>query len=184
MKRVAPPLCALALALAGCGGGGNDADGRLTPTIPKAATATPTATPEAAERPQSTGPVTAGEERVIRAWADALRTGDVERAVDQFAVPTITANGGQPTRLLTRGAIREWNESLTCGARLKSVERNANYAVATFELTNRKGLPDGCGTGVGNEARTAFLIRGGKIAQWIRAPDPTDPADEPGGSTS
>jgi hypothetical protein len=184
MKRVAPPLCVLALALAGCGGG-NDADGRLTLTTPKAstATATATATPEAAERPAK-GPVTAAEKRVIRAWADALRTGDVETAVDQFAVPAITANGGQPTRLLTRGAIREWNESLTCGAKLKSVERDANYAVATFVLTNRKGLPDGCGTGVGNEARTAFLIRGGKIAQWIRAPDPTDPADEPGGSTS
>jgi len=182
MKRVAPPLCVLALALAGCGGGGGDADGRLTLTTPKAATAT--ATPEAAERPQSKAPVTAAEKRVIRAWADALRTGDVETAVDQFAVPAITANGGQPTRLLTRGAIREWNESLTCGAKLKSVERDANYTVATFVLTNRKGLPGGCGTGVGNEARTAFLIRDGKIAQWIRAPDPTDTADEPGGSTS
>ena len=41
-----------------------------------------------------------------------------------------------------------------------------------------------CGTGVGNKAKTLFLIRGGKIAQWLRAPDPTDPSDQPGGTTS
>ena len=41
-----------------------------------------------------------------------------------------------------------------------------------------------CGTGVGNKAKTLFLIRDGKIAQWLRAPDPTDPSDQPGGTTS
>ena len=32
--------------------------------------------------------------------------------------------------------------------------------------------------------RLAYGAVRGKIAQWIRAPDPTDTSDEPGGSTS
>jgi hypothetical protein len=182
MKRVAVSLCVLALA--GCGGGGAGAGDRLTLTTPKASAPEKTATPSKSERPASTGPVTAREKRVIREWSNALRSGDVERAVSYWTVPAIAANGNQPVRLLTRSAVRQWNESLPCGARLKSVERDSNYVVATFVLTNRKGVPHGCGTGVGNEARTAFLIRGDKIAQWIRAPDPTKTSDEPGGSTS
>jgi hypothetical protein len=187
MKRLAVSLCVLAFA--GCGGGGGDGGNpdRLTLTTPKAAA--PTATPSDApgsggKRPQPAGPVTAREKRVIREWANALRHGDVERAVSYWTVPAIAANGNQPVRLLTIDAIRQWNESLPCGAKLKSVERDANYVVATFVLTDRKGVPNGCGTGVGNEARTAFLIRGNKIAQWLRAPDPTSPADTPGGSSS
>jgi hypothetical protein len=189
MKRVALSLCVLVLAGCGGGGGGGGGDGdRLTLTTPKA-TASPSPSPSpskgsGSERPQSTGPVTAAEKRVIRDWANALRRGDVERAVSYWTVPAIAANGTQPVRLLTRDAIRQWNDSLPCGAKLKSVERDSNYVLATFVLTNRKGVPNGCGSGVGNEARTVFLIRGGKIAQWIRAPDPTDATDDPSGSTS
>ena len=80
--------------------------------------------------------------------------------------------------------MRQFNDGLTCGARLESVERDKRYVVATFRLTERKGGPGRCGAGVGNRARTLFLLRDGKIVQWIRAADPQDAADAPGGSTS
>ena len=172
MKRLAPAVCALVL-VAGCGGGGSDKD-RFNLTTPKAATPERTPTPD--ERPASGDPVTEAEKRIIRGWSDALRHGDVDKAVSYWAVPSIAANGNQPVRLLTRRAVRAWNESLPCGAKLVSVKRDANYVLATFKLTNRRGVPQGCGVGVGNRARTAFLLRDGKIAQWIRAPGPDDPA--------
>jgi hypothetical protein len=37
---------------------------------------------------------------------------------------------------------------------------------------------------VGQLARTLFLLREGKIVQWIRAADPPQDGDVPGGSSS
>ena len=48
--------------------------------------------------------------------------------------------------------------------------------VATLVLTERPGAGK-CGSGVGNEAYTAFLIRRHKIVQWRRVVKPT-PQDE------
>jgi hypothetical protein len=167
------------LVLAGCGG---ESD-------PPRAGATSTATPAGREpqaRPGSgsaktpgprTGPVTTAEKAVIRGWADALRGGDVERAAGYWRTPAIASNGGGPIRLVTRRAVRFFNDGLTCGAKLESVERDAKYVLATFRLTERVGGPGNC-TGVGNRARTLFLLRDGKIVQWLRATDP------PSGTTS
>jgi hypothetical protein len=180
MPRLATVLLSL-LVLAGCGGGGDDDAPR--------ARATPRETPATGE-PQAQpgggpgkgsgprkGPVTAAEKAVIRGWAEALRGGDVERAADYWRPPAIASNGGGPIRLVTPRAVRFFNDGLTCGAKLESVERDATYVLATFRLTERVGGPGSC-TGVGNRARTLFLLRDGKIVQWLRASDP------PSGTTS
>ena len=86
-------------------------------------------------------------------------------------MPALVANGGQPLRLLDRRAVRTWNATLPCGAKLEKVERDARYVLATFVLTERPGAGS-CGTGVGHRARTLFLVRGDKIVQWLRASDP------------
>ena len=161
--------------------------GRLTLTTPKADQGEPQAQPGGAKKKAPaarTGPVTGAEKAVIRGWADALRRGDVERAIGYWRTPAIAANGSQPFKLLTRRAVRQFNDGLACGARLESVERDEGYVLATFRLTERKDAPVSCGSGVGHRARTLFLLRGGKIVQWIRAPDPQDAADTPGGSSS
>jgi hypothetical protein len=179
MRRLVTILALLALA--GCGGGGDgdrSADRRPTPT-PR-----PKSPPGEAPSKPSTGPVTAAEKAVISGWADALRNGDVERASSYWRPPAIAANGSQPFRLVTMRAIRQFNEGLTCGARLESAERDKTYVVATFRLTNRRGRPGACGPGVGQQARTLFLLRGGKIVQWIRAADPPSEGELPGGSPS
>ena len=183
MPRLAPAvLLVLVLTLVGCGGGSGQ-------TPPSAATSPeptrePSATPSPEERDVTpSGPVTEAEEATIRGWSDALRRGDVERAVGFWAVPALASNGGQPYRLQTARAIRFFNESLPCGAKLESTERRSGYVVATFRLTERPG-PGDCGSGVGETARTAFLLRKGKIAQWLRAADLPRASDAPGGTTS
>ena len=184
-SRLAPVL--LVLLLAGCGGSGDDAAPRSVAT-PRAAPSTePRAEPrggggeDADERP--TGPVTSAETAIIRGWSDALRRGDVDRAVGFWAVPSIASNGGQPFKLLSRKAVRFFNAGLTCGAELESTARDANYVLAVFRLTERPGEGE-CGSGVGAKARTLFLLRDGKIVQWIRASDPRPPSQTPGGTTS
>ena len=183
MPRPVTVLSLALLALAGCGGGGDgdrSADRRASPT----ASAKPRSLPrEALEKPP-TGPVTSAEEAVIRGWADALRAGDVERASSYWRPPAIAANGSQPFKLVTMRAVRQFNEGLTCGAKLEFAERDKTYVVATFRLTNRTDRPGACGPGVGQQARTLFLLRGGKIVQWIRAADPPDEGALPGGSPS
>ena len=184
MRRLVTILALLALA--GCGGGGGDggsADRRATAT-PERGEREPRSRPREAPEKPPTGPVTSAEKAVISGWADALRNGDVERASSYWRPPAIAANGGQPFRLVTMRAVRQFNESLTCGAKLESAERDKTYVVATFRLTNRRGRPGACGPGVGQQARTLFLLRGGKIVQWIRAADPPSEGELPGGSPS
>ena len=181
MPRPATVLSLALLALAGCGGGG-DGDGDRSADR----RASPTATAKSREAPATppTGPVTSAEVAVIRGWADALRNGDVERASSYWRPPAIAANGGQPFRLVTMRAVRHFNEGLTCGARLESTERDKSYVLATFRLSNRRDRPGACAQGAGHRARTLFLLRDGKIVQWIRAADPPSEGTLPDGSSS
>jgi hypothetical protein len=106
---------------------------------------------------------------VIREWAQALRAGNVDKAASYFALPGIVQNGTPPLRITTRRQARLFNEFLPCGALLIATARHGAYIDATFRLTNRVGGE--CRTGVGALARTAFLIRNGKIAEWLRLPN-------------
>jgi hypothetical protein len=62
------------------------------------------------------------------------------------------------------------NSGLSCGSVLVSTRRQGKYISALFRLTNRSGPGAGCGSGVGQLARTDFLIAHGHIVEWIRAP--------------
>jgi hypothetical protein len=118
---------------------------------------------------------------VIRAWSTALRHGDVAAAARYFALPSVMVNGpdanGGPVieTIHTRLEARVANASLPCGARFISADRRGRFINALFRLTDRPGVGGGCGSGIGQTARTDFLIRGGRIVEWIRAPD--DPGD-------
>jgi len=130
----------------------------------------------------------AADVAVIRAWADALRRGDVRAAARYFALPSVMVNGTDASgdaliiAIDTRAEAEAANASLPCGARFISADQRGRYVNALFRLTGRPG-PGGsnCGTGVGETARTNFVIAHGLIVQWIRAPD--DPGDN-GGSTA
>jgi hypothetical protein len=108
---------------------------------------------------------------VIRDWSDALRRGDVQRAASYFAIPSRAFNGDGTVELESVAAVRRFNESLPCGARLIAVEPSAHgYLIATFRLTERPG-PGTCGAGSSGTARTAFRVRAGRITDWIRVGD-------------
>jgi hypothetical protein len=116
--------------------------------------------------------------KVIQQWADELRAGDVEAASDRFAIPSFVQNGSPLLELKNRRQIETFNQSLPCGARLTAASMSGRYTVATFVLTERPG-PGQCGGGVGEAAKTAFVIQAGHIREWRRVVD-----TEPTGPTS
>ena len=156
-----------ALALAACGGDGDgdDRSNLRTPGNPAER-----ATPEA-EREASAKRADPGDVRVVRAWADSLRRGDVRGAARYFALPSRVANGTAPIRLTTRADARFFNRTLPCGARLIKTEAAAHgFLIATFRLTERPGKGE-CGAGTGATARAAFRVRRHHITDWLRVPD-------------
>jgi hypothetical protein len=122
---------------------------------------------------------------VIRGWSDALRRGDVRGAARYFASPSEMINGPDSSgvtpvlRIHNLVQAEAANATLPCGARLISTDRRGPYVNARFLLTDRPGLGGGCGSGTGLSARTNFVIAGGRIVEWIRAPD--DPKDKQSG---
>jgi hypothetical protein len=178
------------LLAAGCGSGTSivHTSTRLAQrTVTSPATPAPLVNPDAPlPTPRPTGiPAAAGAVSVIRAWSDALRSGDVRGAARYFALPSVMINGGDAngSALLitidTTSQAEEANASLPCGALLISADRRGRYVNALFRLTGRPGLGgSNCGGGVGQTARTNFVIAHGRIVEWIRAPD--DPGDNGG----
>jgi limonene-1,2-epoxide hydrolase len=108
--------------------------------------------------------------RVIQDWANELRAGDVQAASDRFQVPAVVQNGTPPLRLTDRQEVVAFNESLPCGAKLTEATMTGKFTIATFELTERPG-PGECGSGVGETAKTAFVIHDGHITEWRRVAD-------------
>lgn len=135
-------LCVLtAVALAGCGDGDDGPRLGLQQTAP----------------PQDSA-------AVIRAWADAVREGDIEAANELFAVPATVANGGPKVRLRQRAGVDAFNRSLPCGARVLNTQAaSGGYTLATFELVEGSG-----GTPCEGEAEVSFRIEDGRITEWLR----------------
>jgi hypothetical protein len=154
MTRAIGVLAALGLiALSGCGSSGDHG----TTTIP--------------------GGADSGDVQVIKRWADELRGGDIIAASERFAIPSIIQNGTGPFRLTSRRGVEAFNRSLPCGARLTAATASGRYTIATFELTERPGEGE-CGKGVGEQAKTAFVIQNGLITQWLRVVDQGTTTDE------
>ena len=118
-----------------------------------------------------------GHVQVIERWADELRAGDVIAASERFAIPTVVQNGTPPLRLTDRRQIEAFNNSLPCGARLTAAVESGRYTIATFKLTERPGIGR-CGNGVGEQAKTAFVIEDGLITQWRRVVDTGEGGDQ------
>ena len=164
------PLTGLALAVAACGSGdGPRTDVKTPPTDTRSAQPSAIPTP--------TGSVDPAAARVIRAWADTLRRGDVTGAARYFALPSLVSNGTPALQLRTRADVREFNRALPCGAKvIKLVPAAHGFVLATFRLTERPGAGS-CGSGTGATARTGLRVRQGHITDWLRVPDEEPPPD-------
>lgn len=117
---------------------------------------------------------------VVRHWAAELRAGDLRGAAGYFHLPSLFDDGGGDAvtiRTLAQAEIA--NATLSCGAVVVSAFRAGHFINVLFRLTARSGRGGGrgaCGTGIGQTARTEFLIRSGQIVAWVRAPSlPGDP---------
>jgi len=164
--RLATLPAALALGIAACGGGGDD---RRTPGAPEERSgAAPSPAEEAGEPATKADPA---DVRIVRAWANTLRRGDVRGAARFFALPSRVSNGTPPIRLETRAHARFFNRTLPCGAKLIGTEpAPKGFFIATFRLTERPGEGE-CGSGTGETARTAFRVRDEHITDWLRVQD-------------
>ena len=176
---------AAALLASGCGGGGTKSTSAGTTG---GAGTTPTQ-PSGPVLEETGRPADPAAVRVIRGWTDAQRASDVDRATSYFAVPALVENGPAPEQLASRAAVRAFNAGLPCGAVLlrTTAATQRGFTVATFRLVNRPGQR--C-DGTGNQARTAFGVRAGKIRAWVRisdrpqrggSPTPQPGAPQPGG---
>ena len=124
-------LGALVPALAGCGGsGGGGADSMPDAVSEHTATAGPPADTRRAD-PASVA--------TIRGWVNAERLVKLDAAASFFSLPVIVLNGPEPLLLRTRTAVRQWNESLPCGAALLRAVDVRGWTVARFRLTDRSG---------------------------------------------
>jgi limonene-1,2-epoxide hydrolase len=117
--------------------------------------------------PKVSGDADPADVRVIDAWVTALRRGDVHAAARHFAIPSVAENGGVILHIRNLDDAVRFNESLPCGAVLVRAETQGQFTTASFRLTERPG-PGVCGPGTGGIAKTSFVIRDGKIAQWRR----------------
>ena len=179
-------VVAAGLAAAGCGGQSKTDTGKQDTVPNKPIQALPQPKQGGSgfvPAPSPTGrPASPAAIAVIRGWADALRRGNVHAAGGFFALPSEMIPGPDAKgdaivlTLHTRGQADAAQLALPCGAQFVSADQRGEYVNALFRLTGRSG-PGGsdCGSGAGLTARTNFVIAGGRIKQWIRAPD--DPGD-------
>ena len=185
-------IAALGLLLAACGGadsnrfdlttpGAHTGDGVPAATSAPNPTATPEPTPKA--KAEKKTPVTRIERRIIKGWSESLRHGRVNAAARYFSVPSMVSNNTPDWVVLgSPNEVKEFNRGLTCGAKLISTRRGTDqFVVGVFRLTERKGSPAPCGTGVGETAAVAFLISEKHITKWVRVLDPgqDDPTATP-----
>jgi hypothetical protein len=181
-------LLAAGIMVAGCGSGGGASASSHSGNAPASGTGgsaspAPGSGPQTIPAPGPTGlPADAAAVRVIRAWSSALRRGDVRGAARYFALPSEFINGADANgnvSVITIHTLAEAaavNATLPCGAVLISTDQRGRYVNALFLLTDRTGQGGGCGSGTGQVARTNFVVSGGRIVQWIRAPQ--DPGDD------
>ncbi len=142
---------------------------------------------QAIPAPAPTGvPANPAGVRVIRGWSNALLRGNARGAAAYFALPSEFINGTGPDgggpviAIHTLHDAEAADATLSCGAEFISADQRGRYINALFRLTQRPGIGAGCGSGVGQLARTNFVIVNGRITQWIRAPnDPGDGKREP-----
>ncbi|MGH2989296.1 MAG: hypothetical protein ACRDMA_05430 [Solirubrobacterales bacterium] len=163
MRRIALLAAVLAItALTGCGEG-DDGGAEGAP-------------PEAGAPSDVAGDADPEAVKVISAWSEALRRGDIDAAADLFAIPSVAENGPILVRIDSEQKARLFNQSLPCGGRLIRAEGTGELTTATFRLTERPG-PGSCGDGTGETAKTAFVIRDGEIVEWRRVGEgqPTAP---------
>jgi hypothetical protein len=179
--RLLASILLCAPVLAACGSSSADQARTQTTAPPRVAPAPRTPLDLPAGVPlESNGAADPAGARVVRAWSNALRAGEVAAATALWAVPSKVQNDTPVLELSSRLHVRVFNASLPCGSVVTSTGgAPGGFTIATFRLTQRKGAH--CDAAAGATARSAVRVRDGKIVAWYRLPDdPNAPGAQPG----
>ena len=106
-------------------------------------------------------------ESVVRAWSEAVNTGDDEAAAELFAPGAEVIQGNLRGRLETYEDAVLFNRALPCSGRIVRVESGKDGVTATFRLGDR---PSSACDAPGAEVRAFFRVEGGKITLWHQLP--------------
>jgi ketosteroid isomerase-like protein len=109
-------------------------------------------------------------ESVVRAWSQALNSGDNEAAADLFAPGAEVIQGVRFTLDTKRDAIA-FNEALPCSGEIVELVTEGDSVRATFRLGDR---PASRCDAPGAEVDAAFRVRKGKIVLWHQLPGSSD----------
>ncbi len=103
----------------------------------------------------------------MRAWNEAVNSGDNEAAARLFAPGAKISQAGRVVTLETRRDAVGFNAALPCSARIVAIETAGETVTATFRLdhrdTSRCDAP-------GVEVTVVFEIQDEKIVLWHQLP--------------
>jgi limonene-1,2-epoxide hydrolase len=105
-------------------------------------------------------------ESVVRAWSEALNTGDNEAAARLFA-PRAEVVQGRSFTLETESDAIAFNAALPCSGEIVEIVEDGNTVTATFRLGER---PEQECDAPGAVARATFRVEDGKIVLWRQLP--------------
>lgn len=114
-------------------------------------------------------------EAVVRAWSDAVNSGDNERAAKLLAPGAIAIQGTQEHVLRQYADAVDWNAAQPCARLVRSILTHGDIVTATFLLRDR-AAKGGCARAGGTET-TEFEVRDKRIVFLRRlASAPAPPA--------
>lgn len=105
-------------------------------------------------------------ESVVRAWSEALNSGDNEAAAELFAPGAEVIQGRSFVLESEREAVL-FNAALPCSGEIVALETDGDTVTATFRLGHR---PESRCDAPGAEAQAAFRVAEGKIVLWHQLP--------------
>lgn len=162
-------LCTAVLAACGDASGGPAAEHAPSARPPSAGPRDPLDLPAGVPL-EASRPADPDQAKVIRAWAGALRAGNLDGASALWAVPSKAQNATPVLTLSSRAEVRTFNSALPCGSVVISTGGSASgFTITTVRLTQRKGAH--CDAVAGASARVAIRVRDGRIDEWYRLPD-------------
>ena len=108
-------------------------------------------------------------ESVVRAWNEAVNSGDNEAAARLFAPGARVIQAGRVYTLADRGDAVAFNAGLPCSAEIVEIETQGDTVTATFSLADR--TTSRCDA-PGVEVTAVFEISEGKIVVWEQLAGP------------
>jgi hypothetical protein len=96
-------------------------------------------------------------EAVVRAWSDAVNTGENDRAASQLGRGAIVIQGADERVLHTQADAVAWNQALPCASLVMKIQTHKDIVTATFRLGDR-GVKGSCAA-AGGTATIEFEVR-------------------------